>query len=264
MAEWHDSLPDDLKVSPVLAKYEEPEQAYKALIELNSRLGRSVVIPNDDSDADEMQAYYDKLAKTTQGKLIPHPDTADGEHADEFWKLLGKPEEAKGYEAPEGISLDTEVVDNVRNMALEAGLTKKQFQAQIKLLDAESANQTQTFEQMKADDEAIVKTKFGLAEPQKKLAIDALVNKFQDPEHPLGELNSAAYLMLDKIVEAFSGRGPQVFNQPSGDNNLPTPSEAAEKFAQNVTKLSKHNINPIERKRLLQEQVMLSKARYQQ
>ena len=68
MAEWHDSLPDDLKVSPVLAKYEEPEQAYKALIELNSRLGRSVVIPNDDSDADEMQAYYDKLAKTTQGK----------------------------------------------------------------------------------------------------------------------------------------------------------------------------------------------------
>ena len=80
----------------------------------------------------------------------------------------------------------------------------------------------------------------------------------------MGELNSAAYLMLDKIVDAFSGKGPQIFNQPSGDNSMPTPSEAAEKFAKNVTKLMQHNINPIDRKRILQEQVLLSKAQHQQ
>ncbi|RKZ99939.1 MAG: hypothetical protein DRQ42_06645 [Gammaproteobacteria bacterium] len=259
MEKWQDELPDDLKANVNLSKYDSMEAALRGGIEAQSRIGRSIVVPNDDSDADEMKQYYDRLQQTANGKLVMHPDSAEGDHSAEFWSQLGVPEESKGYHTPEDMTMQNEVVESVRDMAKKAGLTDKQFQAQIAILNEQSVEQAAQFEQLRADDAAIVTSKFGLAEPARKTAIEALVSKFADPDHPLGELNAAAYLMLNNIVEAFTGKGPQVFNQPSGDTAM-SPDEIDDEIAKIDKTLMKDGYGE-GHKRLIRKKVKLLEMR---
>jgi len=259
MENWQDELPDDLKTNVNLTKYDSMEAALRGGIEAQSRIGRSIVVPNDDSDADEMKQYYERLQQTANGKLVAHPDAADGDNAAEFWTQLGVPDEAKGYQTPDDVTMQSDVVESVRNMAKKAGLTNKQFQAQMALLEEQSVEQAEAFEQMKADDAAIVTAKFGMTEPARKTAIDALIAKFADPDHPLGELNASAYLLLDNIVKAFSGKGPQVFQQPAGDVGM-SPDEIADEIAKIDKRLMNGGYGP-DHKRLLNKKVKLLEMR---
>jgi len=262
MENWRDNLSDELKTDSNLAKYNSLEDALKGGIAAQSRIGRSVVIPNDDSDVEEMTAYYDKLQSTSNGKLIVHPDAADGEQSKAFWEMLGRPDDVKGYTTPDDVSIQPEVVENLRKMALESGLTTKQFNKQIELLNAEAQSQASDAEEFRNNDSSIVKAKFGLAEDSKKQAISVLIDKFADPDHPLGELNAAAYLMMDNIVNAFSGKGPQVFQQPDSSNHK-TPDEIDSELGVIMGRLAKGGgkLSRDEYRRLQRKQVALLKER---
>ncbi len=238
METWRDELPDDLKTDPTLAKYDTPEDAYKGLIEANGRLGRSITIPSEDAGDDDRDKFYEKL-QAAAPNLTLHPDSANDEHAAEFWKMAGVPDDAKGYKPEEGFEgLPEDFVENIRGVAHAAGWTKKQFQATLGEYAKEYATQQEANEEASEADKAVIKTKWGLAEDQKKSSIQALIDKFQDPEHKLGDLNSAAYLLLDNIVAAFSGKGPQVFEQPSSGNGM-TPGEIEDRLMEINERLTK-------------------------
>ena len=241
MENWRDELPDDLKTSTNLAKYDTLEDALRGGDAAAGRLGRSITIPGEDATDDERTRFTDKLQAHAPNLTI-HPDHADEEHQAEFWKLAGVPGESKGYTAPKDYNgMPVEIVDNLREKAMAAGLTNKQFRAQLPAFEAEYKEQQEAHQEMMTEDAAVVSSAWGNAEESKKGAVAALIAKFEDPNHKLGELNSAAYLMLDNIVKAFTGNGPQVFEQTNNSNAL-TPDEIDEQLHQiNIDLMSDHH-----------------------
>ena len=227
-----------------------------------SKLGRSITIPGEDA-GDESRAEFIKKLQAAAPNLTLHPDYADDEHAAEFWKMAGVPAEAKGYTVKEGFEgLPTEFVDNLRSVAAAAGWTKKQFRATLDEYAKEYEIQQETLTKTQTEDAGIVKSKWGLAEENKKKSIMALVSKFEDPDHKLGELNAAAYLMLDNIVSAFTGKGPQAFEQPVSNGEM-TPGEIDDKIADIDTRLIKegYTIPAPKRKALLAKKMKLLEMR---
>jgi hypothetical protein len=238
MENWQDNLGEDIKDNPTLQQYKTADDAFKGLIESRALRGRSVVTPNDDSNPEEMQKYFERLVETADGKLMIHPDHANDEaYTAQYKKMLGIPVDVGGYGDVEVEAMDAAVVDQVKAMAFDIGMSKKDTVALIAKLDAQQGEQSAAFEQLKTDDTALITTRFGNAEKQKKDAINQLIADNADPEHPLGELNAAAYILLDNIVAKFQGKGPQVFNQPTGDVRQ-TPGELKAKQAEIIDKMA--------------------------
>jgi hypothetical protein len=254
MENWRDELPDDLKTSTNLAKYETLEAALRGSEEMSGRLGRSITIPSEDAGEDAWANYVEKLRKTAPN-LILHPDHGDEDHAKDFWKMVGVPDEKTGYEPPADFeALPSDYVENMKSVAAAAGWTKKQFESTLNELGKEYTTQQQTMQEAKAAEDGIINGKFGLAKDQKLEGIKAFAEQFADPDHPpawLSDptmLSAGDILMMDKIVAGFTGKGPQAYQQPAGGDQK-TPEE----IVQQQTDI---------RTRLLDEQYTMPRTEY--
>ena len=224
MENWRDNLTDDsLKTSANLAKYESLEDALHGFDQASGRLGRSITIPSDDAGEDAHKEFVAKLQKNAPS-LIPHPDYAE-DHGEEFWNMLGKPSDPKEYTPPDDFEgLSTEAIESARTWAEKVGMTKKQFQSTLDVLAEETAGLESAAQAEKDAQAALIAEKWGNAEADKTGAVNALIEKFQDIDHKVEPFSASQMLMLDKIVAAFTGDGPQVFIQPQGSGGL-TPEE---------------------------------------
>jgi len=125
---WRDTLPDDLKASPVLAKYQDQNAAMKALVEAQALIG-----------------------KKAEGLKVPGPD-AKPEEVAEFYKALGRPEAPDKYTMPkvegipEGFGISPEVEKVAREALHGLGLSQKQFEGAMAALVGDSLKQMQAKE----------------------------------------------------------------------------------------------------------------------
>lgn len=103
--EWLNDLPDDLKNDKSLHKFPDKEKLAKSYIELEKKIGGMVSLPRDETDE---EGYNKILAR------------------------LGRPDDVKGYEHPEGLDEDTKTL--LSDIALKSGLTKRQYQSFAKML----------------------------------------------------------------------------------------------------------------------------------
>ena len=106
-ATWRDTLSDDLKANPTLAKYETLESALKGHVELQSAFG-----------------------KKTEGLVKPPSADAKPEEVAAWRKALGVPEAPEGYSAtlPPGLGADPATLATFQKIAHDNHLTPAQFQ----------------------------------------------------------------------------------------------------------------------------------------
>ncbi|RKZ91789.1 MAG: hypothetical protein DRQ40_09440 [Gammaproteobacteria bacterium] len=230
---WQDSLPEDMRTNPTLDKFKDPEGLAKSYIELERMQSRSLTIPGEHSTDDDWDKYYTKAQEG--GHLTVHPDHASDEHKKAFWKSLGVPESTDGYSMVddfEGLPDDT--VSGVRELAVKAGWTNKQFQKTLAALREDHVAQSDVNSQALAEDKGIVDKMFGLAKEQKMSAIGALAEQFIDPKVPpawagdLSKLSAGDLIFMDNLVKGFTGKGPQAFKQPDTNGQQYTPGELDE------------------------------------
>ena len=113
---WRDTLPDDLKASPVFEKYQDQNAALKALVDAQEIIGRK-----------------------TAGIVKPGPD-AKPEDVAEFYKALGRPDTPDAYAMPtfdgipEGHGISPEVEKVAREALHGLGLNQEQFDGAMKAL----------------------------------------------------------------------------------------------------------------------------------
>lgn len=96
--EWMKGLPEPLRASKSLAKFDSPEAAFKSYIELEGKLGKSITIPDQSAGKEEW------------GK---------------FFSRIGRPESPDQYDVPKG-KLDPDFEKTFRARAHQSGLTKAQ------------------------------------------------------------------------------------------------------------------------------------------
>jgi len=104
---WKENLPPEIKDHPVFEKYNEPNDAYKALVSAQKFLG---------------------------AETLPVPkDVDDKEAHDMIYKKLGLPETPNDYvlptdlKIPEGMPVSEPMLNNFKAIAHEKGLSPKQF-----------------------------------------------------------------------------------------------------------------------------------------
>jgi hypothetical protein len=62
-ASWRDTLPEPMKASPSLAKFESVDKLAKSYIEAESMIGRSIIPPGKDAKPEDWGKFYSKLGR---------------------------------------------------------------------------------------------------------------------------------------------------------------------------------------------------------
>lgn len=218
--EWMQNLPDDLRQSKVLAKYQSPNEALKSRIEAESvfgkwRNGRLVEVPGEKADPESRKAFFEKIP--------------------------GQPESPEGYQfkqpenAPDGLTLSERAVEKARHVAKKWGLPVDAFQElgqamfegmaedyQELLQEVQSGNE----EIQQARNEAVtaLKQEWG-AEYEDRLgrvqqAVKKIFGQDEGGQAVLDALRNEGIAnhvgliaFVDKMVQAF---GPERFEQVAG------------------------------------------------
>lgn len=172
-ANWRDALPDDLKSSPVLAKYDSPEKVYRAALSLEQRLG-------------------------AQDQYIQKPkDWNDEKARNSVFEALGRPADPAKYELdlPKDLKPDDEMVGKLKASFHAAGLNGFQAKAMLNSIlamtaDGDKAHQT-AMEQHKATSEAALKAEYGVKYQENvELATRAITHIFNEKAaNALKEMN---------------------------------------------------------------------------
>ena len=130
---WHDGLPADIVAAPYFRNATSLEQAISDLTTAADNAGNSIRIPGPDADDAARAEFYGRIVEKAPG-VMRTPDMDNPSAISAILAQLGKPAEAKDYAitAVEGAELTPERTGELKAMALEAGLTRTQFDGFMK------------------------------------------------------------------------------------------------------------------------------------
>lgn len=85
-ADWRTTLPEDMRADPALEPFKTPDLLAKSYIETKALVGRSLVMPKDDTDEAGWSQLYEKLGRPAEAKdyQIDIPEGAPPEFAEAF------------------------------------------------------------------------------------------------------------------------------------------------------------------------------------
>lgn len=230
MADWRDSLPDDLKTSPALKDTADVPALAKQFVDLQSHLGQSLRIPSKEAGAEDLKTFYGKVMERVPG-LIVRPDLNDPVAKNAFYDMTGRPKDEKGYALPDKVILapETEVV--IRKAAHASGLNNDQFKSLVTSLnEIGTASATKAKEKL-ASDSAVLDAEWGLKREHNTKLVKAIATATGAPAELLnsidrGEVAPSTMKWLLGIASKFPGEGADIINQGGGSNNTMTPQEA--------------------------------------
>lgn len=221
-----DSVPE-LRDDPSLKDFNDLPTLAKSYKETKAFVGSSIRPPGPDASAEARKEFYDKLVKHAPD-LVPMRD-GDAEAEKLVWNRLGRPAKAEEYvfAAPDGLDLN-----GLRESALAAGLTKKQFETlATKTVAGHQASQLAT-----QKDRDALKAEWGAAYDTKLKNAAALAQKAGHPPEVVGaimagNLKSAQLKTWDYFATAIGSEGAGVAGQPaSPPAGALTPAEAQARF----------------------------------
>jgi hypothetical protein len=121
---WVESLPEPFREAPFIKASKSAEEALQNIQNAASYMGNSIKFPGEDASPEAKQEFYQKvLGKAPDLMYKPTEDKMD-----DFYKSLGRPENATDYkfDIPEGREVPSDF-ESFSKIAHENGLTDKQF-----------------------------------------------------------------------------------------------------------------------------------------
>ena len=231
-----ESLPEDLRSNGALANFKDAGSLAKSFVEMKSMQGSSIRIPSTEASDEDRNAFNQKLIEQVPNVML-RPNFDDAVQSSEFYRTLGMPEEANGYEMPkvEGIEMPEERGAALSKIAHEAGLTKSQFgkvmeaalQLDVQAAEAQAAN-------LKVEAEAL-HTEWGMAFDERKGMVLAVAKHTGAPDRLIAAIDAdeagvETMQWILKMSAFVKGEGINIANQngddADGDNGKMTPSEA--------------------------------------
>lgn len=232
---FNESLPEDLRANESLANFKDIGGLAKSFVEMKSMQGSSVRIPSAEASDEDRKAFNEKMI-SQMPNLMLKPDFENANQSNEFYRTLGMPEEAIGYEMPkvEGVEMPEERGAALQKIAHEAGLTKGQFDkvmgAALQLdVDAAEAQGARLQEEA-----AALHTEWGMAFDERKGTVLAAAKHTGAPDQLIAAItNDEAGVDTMQWLLKFSafvkGEGMELSGQGGneivGDGKM-TPSEA--------------------------------------
>ena len=259
-ANFRDSLPQELRDDPALADFHDPAALAKAYRDTKAMVGGMVRIPSEEAGEEAIKAFAQKILENRNLGLIPKPDPNDPESMEAYYRAMGRPEDASGYQAPEGV--DAEMFGAMTEKALELGISKQAFE-QL------SAHQAAIAREQLSKRQAAVKQgidqlrgELGPAYDQRVARAGMLVKQMGGHEAleaaiANGTVDASTLRMLDKMATQMGAEGAPLAGQLGGAN-MPTVADLEAKRAEVTDRLIKENLSNQQREALQNRMIELS------
>jgi len=140
---WRDNLPEAIRDHASLKDIKDVGALGQSYIDAQATMGTSIRIPGPEAGDDALKAFHTKLMDKVPG-LIPTPNRENEDQMNALFKSMGRPDDATGYQHPEGVDA-TQMVEFAA-LAHGLGLTGNQYTKMVGALNefttekAEAAN----------------------------------------------------------------------------------------------------------------------------
>ena len=225
---WRDTLPEDLREAAILKDVPDINTLAKRFVDQSAFVGQSIRIPGPDAGDEDRQKFYDKLLKNAPN-LMPKPDFDKPDQEQQFWRSIGRPDDAKGYTLPDGLTFDEATVESLRADAHALGLTKAQFNRYLEKYKAASEDISKS----RADALKGLQTEWGQAYNERMARLEESMKQAKLPDEVVaavksGQLSPSIVNFLYSAVEA-AGQAEGNLNDQSTVTGKLTPSQAKER-----------------------------------
>ena len=235
---WFEALPEPMRAMPEVERAKSLDSFLDNMKTTREYVSNAIRVPTENAGEADIQAFYEKVQKHAPN-LMPTPDMANPDSIKEVLRRMGLPEEAAGYEAIEGDTL--QFVDgqfeNLKQWALEAGLTRQQFKSFAEKVGADTYSQISEGEQANQQELKTIADQWGLSAEAKyketldfakqseapKSFIDALENK---------QVDSATVFWLNGLAKATNESAEASGQDTRTKSNTLTPYEAQEQISE--------------------------------
>ena len=233
MEDWRESIPEDLRAAPALKDVADVGSLAKQFVDLQAHMGNTMSMPKDDWTDTEYSDWAGKVIERSNGRVILRPDLTSDDQSEQFFRSLGKPETADGYDIPEGVDLSgipTEQLNAIKNRMHEANITKDQWNRIAKDLadDTASAAETAAAELTKNLDR--LKLKWGQNTEAKKQELADRLLQQNCPSCLVDDLKANRLtpemtLFMESMVNQIGGERKTVGDDPAGTGQIRTPAD---------------------------------------
>ena len=226
---WRESLSDELKGNESLSAFEGIEDLAKSYIETKAMVGSGIRVPGDDA-SDEQKGEFLATILEKAPTLMRRPNFEDTEQSTEFFRTLGMPEEAKGYEISkyEEMSFDEGREELLRGLAHGAGITAKQYKALTEGMLKFDHEMVQAGEGTASEEMATLRQDWGMTWKERKVLANRVRETFF-PFIPEAQMDAKTIKALHAVgAQLGSGEGSEFGdhrNDDVGDGKM-TPSDA--------------------------------------
>ena len=255
--DWRSSLPTELRDSPSLQDVPDLQTLVKNYENTKAMVGNSVRIPTDEAGQEAIDAFTNKLLEHQNIPLMRKPDPDNPEAMAALYKSLGRPDEAAGYQLPEGV--DAEAFGAMKETAHEVGLTRRQYETLAAKQAGIQQAVIQQMEEKRAASVAEVKGEWGPAFDEKVGRAAQVAEALNAPKELVeamknGTVNGATLRFLDTVAAQIGAEGSPLAQQ-IGRAEAETVSAIEQKITERIDRMINEDLSPAEHQRLIDANV---------
>jgi len=235
MDDWKEALPEPLRDAPFIGKAETVDDAIGKLAHAAQYMGTAVKVPQQDAAPEDIQAFFDKIKDVSGVARLPSVDDPDGMTA--LMMKLGMPAESSEYALPEieGFTWAEGVANDLRDYALQSGMTKAQFEKFSTLIAEQSLADNTQAERDLMDQRKALRDEWGETLENREAMIRGWLDKSQAPQEFLDQfennaLDVSTMQWLHQVAEQFKGDVSPISKDDNKSPDQVSPAEAREKI----------------------------------
>ena len=229
---WRDSLSDELKTHKGLADVKDVGSLAQQFLDGQQMIGNSIRVPGEDAGEDAWKAFHEKLT-TKVPNLIPMPDKNNEDTMSTLYNKLGRPENAAGYEHPEGT--DATKMKEFAELSHTLGLSGGQYTKMVGALAEFTKKQEEAASEKFVAGIRELKQEWGIVYEDNVQMVDAVMKGTEAPAYLKelaadGKMPSEAMRWLYNIGKQLGTEGIN-FNKDEFSSRL-APAEAKAQSAE--------------------------------
>jgi hypothetical protein len=229
---WRDSLSDELKAHKGLADVKDVGSLAQQFLDGQAALGTSIRIPGPEAGDEAWKAFHTKLTDKVPA-LIPTPDPDNPEVMNALYAKMGRPEDATGYEHPEG--MDATKMQEFAELSHALGLSKTQYGKMVGALQEFTVKQQEAASAAFTQGIRDLKQEWGIIYEDNVQMVDSVMKGTGAPKQLLelgaeGKLDATTLKWLHGIGKQLGSEGIN-FNKDEFSTRV-TPAEAKARVAE--------------------------------
>lgn len=269
-ANWREQLPEDMRMAPALQSFNDLPSMAKSYLEAQTRLGNSIRVPSHEAGDEDRAAFRKRILEVGADYGVTVVPGEDGTEAEAFYRSLGVPDDAEGYEVPKmddpDVTVDMSEAATLRAKAKELGMTKKQYSEFVKAAAQGRLEMAKGAMQRRDAEHATLHKEWGQAYEQRFSQIDRFLDVNGAPELLKQavkgrQVDAATSRWLFGMMESLGGETSEIAAQGKGGNGASlTPAEAMDRMSEIEKRMDTVSPGSEEYQSLIQRRVELMRV----